>query len=249
MTERLIRLFIQIINLAEFIAFTAFMYFLSFVPKTNDSPFYFFLFRFWCRSFSRAIGLKFIIHQKNVKPIPKRYILICNHPSAVEDIAIPALYPVHSLAKIQVKDWLIVGRINYAAGTLYVDRDDPESRRGAVDNMLAASDQGKNIALYPEGGCFGRRITKEFKRGAFELSMRSGIPIVPILIYYQAQEDFEWLAPFTLVDKVWHFWSSCNKNVEIFQYDAVDPKQFKDKYEFAQYMQDFYRIKQTKYLE
>lgn len=249
MFERLMQLIIQIINLLEFISFTTFMYLLSFVPGTNDSKFYYFLFRFWCRSFLRALGLKFILHQKHLKPLPKQFILISNHPSAVEDIAIPALYPVHSLAKIQVKDWFIVGRINRVAGTLYVDRDDPESRHNAVDNMLSACEQGKNIALYPEGGCFGRRITKEFKRGAFELSIRSGIPIVPVLIYYQTQEDFEWQAPFTLIDKIWHFWSSSNKNIEIFQYDAVDPAKFKDKYEFSAYMQEFYQIKQTKYLE
>ena len=249
MFERLIRLIIQIINLIEFIAFTAFMYLLSFVPGTNDSKLYFFLFRYWCRSFVRALGLNFILHQKYLKPLPKQYILISNHPSAVEDIALPALYAVHSLAKIQVKDWLIVGRINRVAGTLYVDRDDPESRHKTVDNMILATNQGKNIALYPEGGCFGRRITKEFKRGAFELSIRSGIPIVPVFIYYQTQEDFEWQPPFTLVDKIWHFWSSRNKNVEIFQYDAIYPENFKDKYEFSEYMQDFYQDKQTKYLE
>ena len=249
MFERLLQLILQIINLIEFISFTTFMYLLSFVPGTNDSKFYYFLFRYWCRSFVRALGLNFIIHQKNLKSFPKQFILICNHPSAVEDIAIPALYPVHSLAKIQVKDWFIVGRINRAAGTLYVDRDDPDSRHNAVDNMLISCDQGKNIALYPEGGCFGRRITKEFKRGAFELSIRTGIPIIPVLIYYQAQEDFEWQAPYTLIDKMWHFWSSRNKNVEIFQYDAVDPSEFKDKYEFSTYMQEFYHIKQTKYLE
>ncbi len=249
MFERLMQLIMQIINLLEFISFTIFMYLLSFVPGTNDSKFYYFLFRFWCRSFLRALGLNFILHQKNLKPLPKQFILISNHPSAVEDIAIPALYAVHSLAKIEVKDWFIVGRINRVAGTLYVDRDDPESRHSAVDNMLSACDQGKNIALYPEGGCFGRRITKEFKLGAFELSIRSGIPIIPVLIYYQAQEDFEWQAPFTLIDKVWHFWSSSNKNVEVFQYDAVDPAKFKDKYEFSAHMQEFYQIKQTKYLE
>jgi len=249
MIERLLRLVMDIINLIEFVLFTGFMYLLSYLPGMYDSKLYFALFRYWCKGFIRALGLNIIQHQKNVNDIPQQYILISNHPSAVEDIAIPALFPVHSLAKIQVKDWFIVGRINYTAGTLYVDRDDPDSRAVTVDNMLAAAKETKNIALYPEGGCFGRRITQEFKRGAFELSIRSGIPILPVFIYYQAQQDFEWQPPYTLVDKIWHFWSSSNKNVEIFQYDAVDPKDFKDKYEFAAYMEQFYQDKQTKYLE
>ena len=249
MIQSLVRLIIVIINLAEFTLFTAIMYLLSFVPGSYDSKIYFFLFRYWCRSFIRALGLNIILHQKNKVAIPQQYILISNHPSAVEDIAVPALFAVHSLAKLQVKDWIIVGRINRTAGTLYVDRDDPESRRKTVDNMIEATKQGKNIALYPEGGCTGRRITKEFKRGAFELSIRTGIPVLPVFIYYQAQEDFEWQPPFTLVDKIWHFLTTRNKNVEIFQFDTVDPGQFKDKYEFAEHMEDFYHKQQIKYLE
>lgn len=249
MLESLIRLIVRIVNITEFSLFTTLMYLLSYLPGMQDNRLYFFLFRFWCRGFIRALGLKLIIHQKNTLSIPQQYILISNHPSAVEDIAMPALYPVHSLAKIEVKTWFIVGRINKVAGTLYVDREDPDSRQKTVDNMLEAATEGKNIALYPEGGCTGRRITQEFKRGAFELSIRSGVPILPVLIYYQAQEDFEWQPPYTLVDKIWHFLISRNKRVEIFQYDVVDPGQFKDKYEFSAYMEDFYRKKQTKYLE
>jgi len=249
MLESLVRLFITIINIAEFIVYTAFMYVLSFLPRMHGCRLYFTLFRFWCRSFTRALGIKFIIHQKNINPIPEHYILIANHPSALEDIGIPSLYPVHSLAKIQVKDWLIVGRINRTAGTLYVDRDDPDSRAATVDNMLLATQKGLNIALYPEGGCTGRRITQEFKRGAFDLSLKSNLPILPVLIYYQAQEDFEWQPPYTLIDKIWHFLTARNKQVEIFQYDVVKPEQFKDKYEFSAFMQDFYSNKQTKYLE
>lgn len=249
MLESLVRLLISVINIVEFIVYTAFMYVLSYAPLMQDSKIYFRLFRLWCRSFTRALGIRFIIHQKNIKPLPKQFILIANHPSALEDIGIPALYPVHSLAKIQVKNWPIVGRVNRTAGTLYVDRDDPDSRASTVDNMLQATARGHNIALYPEGGCTGRRITQEFKRGAFELSLKSNIPILPVLIYYQAQEDFEWQPPYNLMDKIWHFLTACNKRVEIFQYDAVKPEQFKDKYEYSAYMQDFYSKQQTKYLE
>lgn len=249
MLESLIRLVLLLINITEFILFTMIMYIISFLPYVDGSRSYFDLFRLWCKSFTRALGIKFYIHQKNRHSLPEQYILIANHPSAFEDIGIPALFPVHSLAKIQVKDWFIVGRINRCAGTLYVDRDDPESRRETVDNMVEATRKGHNIALYPEGGCTGRRITKPFKRGAFELSLKTGLPVLPVLIYYPAQQDFEWQPPYNLIDKIYHFLTASNKTVEIFLFDAVEPAEFKDKYEFAESMQTFYQEKQTKYLE
>lgn len=249
MLESLVRLILSLVNIVEFIVFTLIMYLLSFVPYSHGSRSYFRLFRFWCKSFTRALGIRFYIHQKNLHPLPEQFILIANHPSAFEDIGIPALFPVHSLAKIEVKDWFIVGRINRTAGTLYVDREDPESRRATVDNMIKATQKGLNIALYPEGGCTGRRITKAFKRGAFELSIKTGIPVLPVLIYYPAQEDFEWQPPYNLIDKIIHFLTAANKTVEIYQYDAVMPDQFTDKYEYAEHMQQFFVDKQTKYLE
>ena len=67
------------------------------------------LFGAWCRAFVRALGVDLRLHQKNRKRLPARYILIANHPSAFEDIGIPALFDVVSLAKVQVADWFVVG--------------------------------------------------------------------------------------------------------------------------------------------
>jgi 1-acyl-sn-glycerol-3-phosphate acyltransferase len=140
----------------DFILFTALVYLLSWLPWRGKHPVAR-LFNAWCRSFVRALDVDLRLHQKNLKRLPRRFILIANHPAAFEDIGIPALFDVVSLAKRQVQDWFIVGRISKAAGTLYVDRDDPASRHHAIDAMVEAIQAGKNIALYPEGGCKGRR--------------------------------------------------------------------------------------------
>ena len=99
----------RFVMVLEFIAFTLVMYLLSYLPAALR-PWYFRLFRYWCRSFVRALGIDLRLHQHNTRPLPERYILVANHPSAFEDIGIPALFPVHSLAKIEVADWWIVGR-------------------------------------------------------------------------------------------------------------------------------------------
>jgi 1-acyl-sn-glycerol-3-phosphate acyltransferase len=148
----------------DFIAFTALIYLLSWLPWRGKHPVAR-MFNAWCRAFVRALDVDLRLHQKNLKHLPRRFILIANHPAAFEDIGIPALFDVVSLAKRQVQDWFIVGRISKAAGTLYVDRDDPASRHHAIDAMVEAIQAGQNIALYPEGGCKGRRLYHEFLSG------------------------------------------------------------------------------------
>ena len=233
----------------DFILWTLVLYALSFLPKSWSGTWYSQLFRVWCRVFVRALGVDLRLLQQNKFPLPKQFILIANHPSAFEDIGVPALFSVYSLAKIQVKNWFIVGRISEAAGTLYVERESKDSRSAATQEILQTLESGKSIALYPEGGCKGRRIFESFRYGAFDISLTSGIPIVPLFLHYEAQETFEWVNPQTLIHKIWHFLSSQNNRANYYVFDAIDPKQFSDKESYNAYVHHLYLQWQKKYLE
>ncbi|MEJ2059125.1 MAG: lysophospholipid acyltransferase family protein [Gammaproteobacteria bacterium] len=233
----------------DFLLFTAVLYPLSFFPRALLERFYPTLFRRWCRSFVRALGVELRLHQKNRKPLPKTYLLIGNHPSAFEDIGIPALFPVFSLAKIEVRDWWVVGRISRAAGTLYVRREDRDSRRAAAREIEAVLQQGRNVAVYPEGGCKGRRIFERFHFGVFEISLKTGIPILPVFLHYEAQESFEWAPGETLLQKIYAMLRAQNKRVNYYVYDAFDPGRYRDKEEYARDAREHYLAWQARYLD
>ncbi len=233
----------------DFIFVTILLYFLSYLPKKLLDCFYPSLFRFWSNCFVNALGVDLRLHQKNDRPLPRQFILIANHPSAFEDIGVPALFNVHSLAKIEVRDWWILGRISWAGGTLYVRRESKESRAAAgleIEKQLLA---GISIALYPEGGCKGRRIFENFRYGAFDISLKTGVPILPIFLHYEAQEDFEWSDPQTLLHKIWHYMATRNNRANYYVFDAIDPTRFKDKESYNQYVHALYLEWQEKYLK
>jgi 1-acyl-sn-glycerol-3-phosphate acyltransferase len=238
----------RLVGVLEFAVFTLVMYLLTFLPVVLR-PWYFSLFRYWCRSFVRALGIDLRLHQHNIRPLPERYILVANHPSAFEDIGIPALFKVHSLAKIEVADWWFVGRISTASGSLYVHRESKESRNAAAGEIEAALQQGKNIALYPEGGCKGRRIFESFRYGAFDISLRTGVPVLPVFLHYECQDDFEWRDPQTLLHKIWHMSTVQNNRVNFHVYDAIEPGQFSDKVQFTEYVHNRYLEWQARYLD
>ena len=225
----LLRLMRKLVAWVDFIAFTLVIYLMSWLPWPGTHPVAR-VFHAWCRAFVRALDVDLRLHQKYRRHLPARFILIANHPAAFEDIGIPALFDVVSLAKLQVQDWFIVGRISKAAGTLYVDRDDAASRQQVIQTMMDAVNAGRNIALYPEGGCKGRRLFSEFKSGAFEVSIRTGIPIVPLFLHYEAQDDFEWQPPYLLPHKLWHMMTTANNRANFYVYDPLDPKDYADKY-------------------
>lgn len=248
----LLRLLRKTLAWIDFLAFTLLIYLLSWLPWPGARPGAHpvaRLFHAWCRAFVRAIDVDLRLHQKNRRPLPERYILIANHPAAFEDIGIPALFDVVSLAKVQVQDWFVVGRISRAAGTLYVDRDDAESRRQSIQTMVDAANAGRNIALYPEGGCKGRRLHGEFKSGAFEVAMRTGLPVLPVFLHYEAQDDFEWQPPWTLPDKIRHMVRTVNNRANYYVYDALDPRDYADKYAMRNAAYAQYERWNAQYLE
>ena len=244
----LLRLVRRIAGWVDFVLLSVVVYLLAWLPWPGRHPVAR-LFHVWCRAFARALEVDIRVHQKHRKPLPQRYILISNHPSAFEDIGIPAVFDVVSLAKLQVQDWFIVGRIAKAAGTLFVDRDNPESRKQVIHTMVEAVNAGQNIALYPEGGCKGRRLFSEFKTGAFEVSFRTGVPILPVFLHYEAQDDFEWQPPYSLPDKIRHFITTVNKCANFYVYDPLDPKDYADRYAMKAAAYALYTRWNAQYLE
>ena len=236
-------------NWIELGLFTLFLYALAWLPRKLTNRFYTRLFYSWCRAFVRALGVDLRLHEKNIQPLPQQYILVANHPSAFEDIGIPALFPVYPLAKMGVKSWFLVGKISEAAGTLFVKRDDRDSRRAVKEQIIAAVKEGKNVVIFPEGGCKGRRIYERFHYGAFDISLRTGVPILPVFLHYEMQDRFEWRDPQTLIDKFWHFMTAQNNRANYYVYDAISPADFSDEKEYSEAVLKKFLQWQQRYLD
>lgn len=238
----------KIIEILDYLIITIIIYFVSFLPKVAINHFYKPLYQAWLSSFIRALGVTLKLHQHNSKPLPKQYLLIANHPSSFEDIGVPALFNVICVAKIEVGDWFIFGRIAKSVGTLFVKRESKESRGHTKEEMIAHLKKGYNIAIYPEGGCKGRRLQDKFLYGVFDVSIRTGIPIIPVFLHYESQDDFEWLDT-SLLKNIWSIFKSKNKVVNYHVFDPLLPEQFENEKDYAQSAHEFFKKQQARFLE
>lgn len=245
MARSIARWFGMLAGWAELVPLTLLLWLLAFLPLPR--PLYRRIFRHWCRVWAAALGVRLRLHQHNLQPLPPTFLMIANHPSAFEDIGIPALFDVDSLAKIEVRDWFLVGRISRAAGTLYVRRESAEARRQAARAIRQRLSEGRSVALYPEGGVKGMRI-HPFRYGAFTISLETGIPIVPVFIHYEAQRDFFWdRQPLPL--KLWQIMRAANPTANFHLYDAIDPSAYRDRESYCNAVQQRYLEWQRRYLE
>lgn len=225
---------------------TLVMWALSFIPGERFRPTYERLFHWWTQLFVLAVGVNLKVHQHYAGQLPAQYIVIANHPSAFEDIGMPSLFKAYSVAKMGVKHWFLVGRIAEAAGTIFLKRDNKESRAAAGDEIEEALRAGKNIAIYPEGGCKGRRIAP-FLYGIFGISKATGVPILPVFLHYEAQADFEWQGQ-TLPRKIVDIVSASNRTANYHVFDTFDPADFEDRESFCNHVHACYLTWQDKYL-
>ncbi len=248
MTALLPRYLGMLIGWLELALFTLLLYLLSYLPGAWHSRWYRHLFRLWSRVWVGALGVDLRLHQHNRQPLPDVYLMIANHPSAFEDIGIPALFDVDCLAKQEVRQWFMVGRISDAANTLYVQRESRQSRAEASKQITAALQQGRNIALYPEGGVKGKRLHDRFQYGAFSISLQTGVPIVPVFIHYEAQDDFHW-GPQSLPHKMLQIMAARNNRANYHVFDAFNPSDFSDRESYCDAVYRQYQAWQAKYLE
>ena len=224
------------------------LYLLTYLPRAFSGRYYHYLSRFWCKIFVRALDVDLTLVHKNKTPLPEHFILIANHPSALEDFGIPSLFDIYPLAKAGVRDWVILGRISDYAGTIYVKRGCADSRKTAKQALADAVKSGKNIVIFPEGGCMGPRIHEKFHSGAFEISLRSGVPILPVFLQYLDQQAFAWQGQ-TLPKKLWQIFRAGNNRVNYYVHDAIYPADFNDKESYAKYAHSLFLEWQKDYLD
>jgi 1-acyl-sn-glycerol-3-phosphate acyltransferase len=140
--------------------------------------------RVWSRVMLRAIGVRPTYRGLERLPPGSPCIFISNHQSTVDIWALVPVLPVsvvfvakQSLFRIPVLGWSM-----RAAGFIPIDR----SRRGrALRSLERAAERirdGSPVLLFAEGTRSRDGRLGLFKKGAFRLALRAGVPLVPVAI-------------------------------------------------------------------
>ena len=78
-------------------------------------------------------------------------LLVANHVSWLDILAINAVQPVRFVSKADVRGWPLVGWIVACGGTLFIERERRSDAMRVVYQVAAALQDGAQIAIFPEG--------------------------------------------------------------------------------------------------
>jgi len=118
--------------------------------------------------------------------VPRDGLIVANHLSYADIIALSSIMPCAFVAKKEVRSWPIFGWIAATAGSLFVDRErrlETAKFNQSVDEALRS---GLRVVLFAEGTSSDGSAVLPFRPSLFEPAIVSGVAITPAWIGYEA---------------------------------------------------------------
>jgi 1-acyl-sn-glycerol-3-phosphate acyltransferase len=76
-----------------------------------------------------------------------------------------------------------------ASFSVFVDRNDKDSRRHTREQIADLMHQGFSVLIFPEGTTFEGPGVKQLKPGPFQIAQDGNFTVVPVALEYQDKED------------------------------------------------------------
>ncbi len=158
----------------------------------------------WLHEYAKRILPVFGLDVAVNGPVPRSGLLVCNHLSYLDIIALASCAPMMFVAKREVKGWPVFGRFARMGGTLFVDRERRSQVGERSDEIEAALRGGALVVLFAEGTSSDGSSVLPFKSSLLESAAGGRHATVPGCLQYElddgvAGEDVCYWRDMTLV--------------------------------------------------
>lgn len=167
------------------------------------------LFRALCRGMLRVFGVQLNFSGDTGfldTSVPRGSLVVSNHVSWLDILAVNAVRPMRALGKAQIRQWPIVGPIAARVGTLFVERDSLRTLPETISTLTEALRAEGTVYVTPEGTTWCGMRSGPFKPAVFQAAIHGGVPVRPIALNYQLSDRTTTWPAFigdeTLIDSV-----------------------------------------------
>lgn len=159
----------------------------------------------WSRQLLHILGIQLQV-QGQARPGAK--LVVSNHVSWLDIVAINAVVPSRFVSKAEVAKWPLVGRLVTAAGTLYLVRERRRDAMRVLGLMSQAMREGHTVAVFPEGTTGDGHGVMHFHPNLLQAAIDAPAPVQPVVLRYSdPQHAISPLAAYvgdtTLMQSLW----------------------------------------------
>ncbi len=164
-------------------------------------------------------------------------LVVSNHVSWLDELAIDSVQPIRLVAKRDIKDWPVLGRIITAAGTVYLDRERLRELPRTVEELTTTLRNGSAVGIHAEGTTWCGLASGRYKPALFQAALDAGVPVRPIVLRYRVGDHVSTQPAFigsdTLVDSIRRVLKIKGLVVEVHVLDEIAPGRAEDRRELA----------------
>ncbi len=143
-------------------------------------------FGYWTRSFVYLSRMKIEVIGSPPKP---PFFLVSNHVSYVDIAAIRAVVVGVFVAKGEIQNWFLAGRLVRDMGNIFIDRANRRDIPRAGAEILRRLDSGEGVIVFPEGTSTKGEEVLPFNSSFFEFAANADIPVSYVAVGYRTPED------------------------------------------------------------
>jgi 1-acyl-sn-glycerol-3-phosphate acyltransferase len=199
--------------------------------------------RWLFRAVLRAFGVRLLVHGEfgAVSPAtgPGRGALVVNnHISWLDIVAVNAVHPMPALAKREIGDWPLLGGLVRRGGTVFLDRERLTTLPATIDELTRALRGGALVSVTPEGTTWCGPASGRFTTAAFQAAIDGGVPVRPLALRYRLADGREtaepaFIGPETLIESMRRVIRLRGLVLEVFVCPEIAPGRAADRRELA----------------
>ena len=140
----------------------------------------------WSRITLACMGVKLQIQHSQASS-QRTMLVVSNHISWLDILALQAVMPVVFVAKSDIKSWPVIGWMVSLAGTCFIDRTRRTALRTVHSTLTTHLQAGQSVCIFPEGTTSDGRQVLPFHAGLLQAAIEARVPVQPVCLNYSNQ--------------------------------------------------------------
>jgi 1-acyl-sn-glycerol-3-phosphate acyltransferase len=141
--------------------------------------------RAWSRMLLKALRIQLVVTGGDrFGPPGVGVLVVSNHLSWLDPLALGAVQPLHMVAKSEMRMWPVIGLIARRTDTVFVDRERLSALPQTVAAVSGALASGAAIGAFPEGTTWCGRTSGRFRPALFQAAVDTATPVRPVALRY-----------------------------------------------------------------
>ena len=111
-------------------------------------------------------------------------LVVANHVSWLDILAVNAVHPVRFVSKADVRRWPLLGYLVACGGTLFIERERKRDALRVVHQVAEALIAGHTVAVFPEGTTGDGAALLPFHANLLQAAIATGTPVQPVALRF-----------------------------------------------------------------